>query len=83
MQVGAQNLAQHIRAIQATNASVRLLAEKVETREQFEYCKNLGMDFFRGYFFAKPQIVKGQRLPANKVAILNLLAKMLVCRISC
>lgn len=76
LQVGAQNLAQHIRAIRATNANVRLLAEKVETREQFEYCKNLGMDFFQGYFFAKPQIVKGQRLPANKIAILNLLASV-------
>lgn len=76
LQVGVQHLAQHIRSIRAANDKVRLLAEKVETREQFEYCKKLGMDFFQGYFFAKPQIVKGQRLPANKVAILNLLASV-------
>jgi EAL and modified HD-GYP domain-containing signal transduction protein len=55
---------------------VRLLAEKVETREQFEYCKGLGMDYFQGYFFAKPQIIKGQRLPSSKIAILNLLASV-------
>ena len=74
--VGAKNLANHIRSIRATNERVRLLAEKVETREQFEYCKSLGMDYFQGYFFAKPQIIKGQRLPSNKMAILNLLASV-------
>jgi EAL and modified HD-GYP domain-containing signal transduction protein len=34
------------------------------------------MDFFQGYFFAKPQIIKGHRLPSNKMAILNLLASV-------
>jgi EAL and modified HD-GYP domain-containing signal transduction protein len=76
LDVGAKNLANHIRSIRATNERVRLLAEKVETREQFEYCKGLGMDYFQGYFFAKPQIIKGQRLPSNKMAILNLLASV-------
>lgn len=74
--VGAKNLASHVQSIRATNEGVRLLAEKVETREQYEYCKGLGMDYFQGYFFAKPQIVKGQRLPANKMAILELLASV-------
>jgi EAL and modified HD-GYP domain-containing signal transduction protein len=76
LDVGAKNLASHIRSIRATNERVRLLAEKVETREQFEYCKSLGMDYFQVYFFAKPQIIKGHRLPSNKMAILNLLASV-------
>ncbi|VAW97988.1 Predicted signal transduction protein, partial [hydrothermal vent metagenome] len=33
---------------------VRLLAEKVETPEEYEYCKALGFDYFQGYFFCKP-----------------------------
>lgn len=74
--VGAKNLVNHILSIRATNERVRLLAERVETRDQFEYCKSLGMDYFQGYFFAKPQIIKGQRLPSNKMAILNLLASV-------
>jgi EAL and modified HD-GYP domain-containing signal transduction protein len=76
LDVGAKNLANHIRSIKSTNDRVYLLAEKVETREQYEYCKGLGMDFFQGYFFAKPQIIKGHRLPSNKMAILNLLASV-------
>ena len=35
---------------------VRLLAEKVETREEYELCKELGFDYFQGYFFCKPNI---------------------------
>lgn len=54
----------------------RLLAEKVETKQQFEFCKKLGFDYFQGYFFAKPKIIVGEALSANKVAILQLLASV-------
>lgn len=76
LQVGIRQLPAHVQSIRATNAQVRLLAEKVETREQFDLCKALGMDFFQGYFFAKPQIIKGQGLANNKLAILSLLARV-------
>jgi EAL and modified HD-GYP domain-containing signal transduction protein len=55
---------------------VKLLAEKVETQDEFEYCKNLGFDYFQGYFFCKPKVIKGQRIPANRLAILQLLTKL-------
>jgi len=74
--VGIRQLPQHIEAIRAANKSVHLLAEKVETRAQFELCKALGMDYFQGYFFARTQIVKGHALASNKLAILNLLASV-------
>jgi len=31
-----------------------LVAEGVETKEQFEVLKDLGVDYFQGYYFAKP-----------------------------
>ncbi len=34
-----------------------LLAEKVETREEFEKAKEMGFHLFQGYFFQKPQTV--------------------------
>lgn len=61
---------------QLSNGKRKLLAEKVETQEEFDRCKELGFDYYQGYFFSKPQIIKGKSLPANKVAILNLLAKL-------
>lgn len=42
-----------------------LLAEKVETRAQFYAAKAVGYQLFQGYFFAKPEIIKGTEIPAN------------------
>lgn len=39
---------------------VRFLAEKVETREEYDLAHSLGYDYFQGYFFSKPIIIKGK-----------------------
>jgi len=55
-----------------------LLAEKVETQEQFNYYKSIGCKLFQGYFFAKPDIVQKTNLdPAYKniFQLINLLDK--------
>jgi len=59
-----------------SNGKRKLLAEKVETQEEYDRCKELGFDYYQGYFFSKPQIIKGKSLPANKLAIMKLLAKL-------
>ena len=51
----------------------KLLAEKVETAQQFEQCLALGFDFFQGYYFARPVILSGKRMSASELAILHLL----------
>ena len=56
--------------------NVKLLAEKVETQEQFEFCKGLGFDYYQGYFFCKPFIVEGARIPPNQIAVLTLMTKL-------
>ncbi|MDR4494611.1 MAG: EAL and HDOD domain-containing protein [Nitrospirales bacterium] len=55
---------------------VRLLAEKVETRDMFNLCKDLGFFYFQGYFFYRPSIIKGREIPANRIALLDLLGKI-------
>jgi len=57
-------------------AGRRSLAERVETLEQFEQLKSYGFHYFQGYYFAKPQIVSGTKLPQNKIAMLQLLAEI-------
>lgn len=54
----------------------RLLAEKVETRESFETCKELGVFYFQGFFFYRPDIIRGHEIPGNRVALLELLGKI-------
>ncbi len=56
--------------------NVTLLAEKVETHEMFHYCKGLGFTLFQGYFLSKPEQVKGRKVPANKLVVLNLLTQL-------
>ena len=55
---------------------VRLIAEKVETREQFQFCQTLGFDYFQGYFFCRPELVSSQRLPVNRLATIRLITKL-------
>lgn len=55
---------------------VKLLAERVETQEEYDFCKVLGFGLYQGYFFCRPRIIEGQGIPANKLAILRLLVKL-------
>src|SRR5262249_30780409 len=55
---------------------VKLLAEKVEDYETFEFCRELGFDFFQGYFFCRPRTVAGKGIPAGQLARLQLLATL-------
>jgi EAL and modified HD-GYP domain-containing signal transduction protein len=51
----------------------RLLAEKVETREEFEAAKKLGFVYFQGYFFRRPEVLATHEIPANRLNYLRLL----------
>ena len=55
---------------------VQLIAEKVETVEQFERCKKLGFDYFQGYFFCRPQMVHGRKVPVSRLAAMRLMLKL-------
>jgi c-di-GMP phosphodiesterase len=55
------------------NYDIKLLAEKVETHEEFQYLNELGCDYFQGFFFNKPNIVPGRRLGVNQTAAIRLL----------
>ena len=52
----------------------QLIAEKVETREDFEFCKARGFSFFEGYFFRKPEMMRARGAQSNRTVHLRLLA---------
>ncbi|MDQ9168788.1 EAL domain-containing protein [Oxalobacteraceae bacterium R-40] len=54
-------------------AKVFLLAEKVETLEQFRDCLEAGFDYFQGYYFAKPVVLSGKKLDPSQMAVMQLL----------
>jgi c-di-GMP-related signal transduction protein len=52
---------------------VKLLAEKVETSEQFKQAASWGYHYFQGFFFCKPQVISARDIPAFKATYLRLL----------
>ena len=77
----------HLRDAQLAQAMVRfatahtqaqLVAEKVETQQQFEMMSDLGVKLFQGYWFAKPDLVHAKTVrpsQANIVQLLNLVRR--------
>lgn len=55
----------------------KLLAEKVDTNEAFTTCKDLGFDYFQGYFFARPSLIEKKRIDGYSSAMLKLLKLIL------
>lgn len=55
---------------------VALLAEKVETQEDFDRCSALGFDYFQGYFFQKPRIIEGRRPSAVCLRLIETLSEV-------
>lgn len=55
----------------------QLLAEKVETREQMEFCRELGFELFQGYYFARPTIIAGKKLDHSQLALMRLTTLLL------
>ena len=55
---------------------VKMLAERVETREEFELANRLGFSFFQGYFFSKPENIGITEISSIKVNLLLLLAEV-------
>jgi len=54
-------------------ANKKLLAEKVETVEEFRLCMELGFEYFQGYYFARPVILSGRKITPSEMVILRLL----------
>ncbi len=56
--------------------ATRLLAEKVETREQFESCRDMGFQFFQGFFLEKPSIVETRSISPQVLTLMQLLNEL-------
>lgn len=52
---------------------IKLLAEKVETYEEYNQALELDFELFQGFFFAKPEMVKTKSLSPSQMAMAELL----------
>jgi c-di-GMP phosphodiesterase len=55
---------------------VQVLAEKVETNEAHQYCLALGCDFFQGFFYQKPELLRQRRIELTAGSMLQVISAL-------
>lgn len=68
-------VAAHVARLRELGVS-RILAEKIETQEDFELCRDADCDLFQGYFFCRPQVVSGRKVKSNVLALVRLISEL-------
>ena len=51
---------------------IKLLAEKIETYSDFQHALSIGCEYFQGYFFSRPEVIKTVAFNPSQVAVVNL-----------
>ncbi|MGA2273594.1 MAG: HDOD domain-containing protein [Bryobacteraceae bacterium] len=72
----ATSLAQRMDAATRFKGKVQLLAEKVETQEEFRCARDMGYEYFQGFFFARPLISSTRQIPGFKLQFLRILNEL-------
>ncbi|GAB4391876.1 MAG: HDOD domain-containing protein [Gammaproteobacteria bacterium] len=67
-------IAQEVKQLKGYKLS--LLAEKIEDHAMLNYCKELGFEYFQGYFLSKPIIIRGKKIGTNQMVTLRLLSEL-------
>ena len=52
-----------------------LLAEKVETNDEFKAAREMGFELFQGYFFCKPEIIQGRKVQGSQINLMRIMAQ--------
>lgn len=55
---------------------IRFLAERLETREEYNVALQMGYDYFQGFFFSKPVIYKQNDIGVLNTSILNIIHQL-------
>jgi EAL and modified HD-GYP domain-containing signal transduction protein len=69
-------LAELLAGVRRAAPTVRLVAEKVESYEAFDVCRELGFERFQGFFFQRPQTLERRTVGPDRSAALELLAEL-------
>jgi EAL and modified HD-GYP domain-containing signal transduction protein len=56
---------------------IKLLAEKIETQQEYEVAAGMGFDYFQGYFFAKPTMMKHNDIDYNYGLVVAIYAEIM------
>ena len=58
---------------QLSNYAVALIAEKVETQDEYQQAREEGFTLIQGYYFCRPVLMKNRSVPANRLSQVEIL----------
>jgi EAL and modified HD-GYP domain-containing signal transduction protein len=72
--LGPDGVAEQLSRVRGRN--LQLVAEKVETAPDFAMWRDVGFDLFQGYFYARPELVRGRGIPSDRLGALGTLSEL-------
>jgi c-di-GMP phosphodiesterase len=72
--LGRASFSDHVK--RARRHGLTVLAEKVETHDDHDFCMALGCDLFQGYFYRRPKLFAPARLNANRAALMQVISAL-------
>jgi len=73
--LGYEELLEQVEALK--DFDVKIIVEKIETWDEFDFCRKLDVDYFQGYFFAQPQNIVRKAVRVNNMTLLQVMSKLL------
>jgi len=73
--LGKESLVAHLKRLKPHGVTV--LAEKLETPEDHEFCDGAGCDLFQGFFFRRPELMRHRGIATNRAALLQVVTALL------
>jgi EAL and modified HD-GYP domain-containing signal transduction protein len=53
--------------------AIAMVAEKIETQQEYQQARGEGFTLFQGYFFCRPVLLKSQKIPPNSLFYIEIL----------
>ncbi|VAW64236.1 hypothetical protein MNBD_GAMMA11-2421 [hydrothermal vent metagenome] len=69
-----QEISAHLKILKKLHPII--LADHVKNHDEYEICRNVGVDYIQGYFLNRPRIVRGESLDSNQMSVINLLSTL-------
>lgn len=74
LELGRDALSEHVARLKSHGGV--LVAEKLSTQEDHEFCASAGCGLFQGYFFCRPSMVATRGISANRLALLQVVSAL-------
>jgi EAL and modified HD-GYP domain-containing signal transduction protein len=74
IEFSAVNYLKQRQLIKQYKNKIKFLADKVETREEYQLAMDMGYEYFQGYFFSKPVIIKDKEIESLNINLIRIMS---------